>query len=192
MSAIDEFDLNQKLHFLLMDPLEITDPLRQQKSLNGSVALSHPQLLELLALFQLTDVNRRDLANLDHIWAVYQGVRKDHVSGEYRRDQISILINIGNTHTTRIYIRPLRNSNRDAVLRELEALRNPAELMAYLGDLTQAMIHRRGGQGGKRPRAARHGVPIHPNKPKVASDDVARHRPFEGLRTSLTAAPALA
>lgn len=192
MSAIDDFDLNKKLHFLLLEVRPVDDQTRQEKSLNSSFALSHGQLVQLLKLFKLNDVALRELNNLDHIWGVFQGVRKDRETGEYKRDQISILINVGNDRTTRLYIRPIRNAaDRDVTLAELEKLRNPQQLLAYLGEIDPTQITRRTpGAGYKKPAAggakpeagAFRGAGerrLMGKAPERRDDGAARTRPFE-------------
>lgn len=196
MSAIDRFDFNRKFHFVLMGTMPVGDMDRQEKSLNSSYALSHRQLVSLLELFKLNDVQRRDLNNLENIWAVYQAVRKTPGANEYSRDQVSILINVGNTHTSRLYIRPHPQS-REAGLQALEAARTPMRLFDLLGDLSAATItrnaprpeNRSGPNGGKssnngkhrdRPSGGGRGGPV--DLSQAQTTEGSRQQPFAGLK----------
>lgn len=180
MSNVDEFDLNRRYHLVLMETMDIADAGRQEKTLNSSPSLSPRQLQSLLNLFNLNDVQRRDLNNLENIWGVFQGIRRDRESRELIRDQISIVINVGADRTARIYIRPVRDL-REQVLPELEAVRNPGQLFQLLGDLTSPEISRRparkfdgDNRGPKKDFGGR-------GKQYGQKKEGSNHKPFQGL-----------
>lgn len=182
MSIIDEFDFNNKFHFVLMETMDIDQMERQEKSLNRSVALSHRQLLSLLKLFKVSPEDAAAKFNaFQDVWAVFQPVAVRRDSGEYIRDQISLLINVGQDRTSRIYIRPMR-AVRDEVLPILAAVRNPQQLFELLGDLDDASITRRPRRRGG------HGKPGTVTQGKFRSEHKgASHRPFEGLKQVVNA-----
>lgn len=180
MSIVDELDLNGKFRLVLMATIDITDPERHEKSLNSCNAISGAQMRKLLAYFNLNDVALRELGNLEHIWGVFQGVRKKRGTDEYIRDQIQIVINVGETRTARIYVRGVRD-RKEEVLAELEAVRGAADLIALLGPAEGAEISRRKFTprvvNGKKPDGNRAG-----GARNYADHGGERNQPFNDLR----------
>lgn len=119
---------------------------------------------------------------------MFQSVRKARGTGEYIRDQIQLVINIGDTRTTRIYVRGVRD-RKEEVLAELETIRGAGDLLELLGPVEAATINRRKftprtdrKPGNHTPRPGGNGGQRNYSTDTGHSE---RHQPFDGLRDKL-------
>lgn len=129
----DNVVVDKNYRLSISHPMDITDPVMNDRFIDSAMGISPGSIRKLLAPFQLNDTERAQLG-LDEptLHGVYSSVRKKPNSAEYIRDQVMVTIFLADNKMVRLYVRAERDNNFEQNLQALESKRNVLALFDLL------------------------------------------------------------